>query len=143
MKKPTIPASHLDIMKEFQGVVSTIRHSDGRISSNPVVFDWDGEHIRFSTLKQRMKYPNLLANPNVTFCITSSQDPTRYVEVRGKAELVDDPGGKFQLGMWQRMTGKKEFNLDPPGAERVTVKIIAEQISTPLLYGGKLSTLSS
>jgi PPOX class probable F420-dependent enzyme len=136
---PSVPESHRDIMQEFQAVVSTIRHKDGRISTNPIVFEWDGEHVRFSTLKERVKYHNLVANPQITFCVTSSQDPTRYVEIRGRAELSDDPTGAFQLASWQRMTGQDEFNFDPPDAERVTVKIIAEQISTPSLYGGQLA----
>lgn len=136
---PKIPESHLDLMQELQAVVSTIRHSDGRISTNPVGFNWDGEKLRFSTLKQRVKYRNLLANPSITFCVTSSKDPTRYLEIRGRAELADDPGGAWQLAIWQQVTGLEEFGLDEPGSERVIVTIIPEQISAPLLYGGKLA----
>ncbi|MBK9667342.1 MAG: pyridoxamine 5'-phosphate oxidase family protein [Gammaproteobacteria bacterium] len=47
------------------GVMSTIRHSDGMISSNPVGYFWDGEIIRISTLKSRVKYQNLLADSRV------------------------------------------------------------------------------
>jgi PPOX class probable F420-dependent enzyme len=136
----SVPETHLDILKqEVQGVVSTVRHSDGRISTNPIAFDWDGEQLRFSTLKQRVKYHNLVADPRITVCVTSSQDPTRYVEIRGRAELQDDPLGAFQLALWQRMTGEQEFNFDPPGAQRVTVTIVAEQVSAPSLYAGQLS----
>lgn len=138
-KQATIPETHLDILQERLGVVSTLRHSDGRVSTNPVSFEWDGEHIRFSTLKQRVKYRNLLANPQLTFCVISSKDPTRYLEIRGRAQLQDDPGGAFQLAMWQRMTGEAEFTYDPPGSERVIVTLVAEQVSAPLLYGGQMS----
>ena len=138
---PKIPESHLDIIQsEVMATVSTIRQKDGLISTNPVSFDWDGEHVRFSTLKQRVKYKNLLADPRITFCVVSTKDPTRYIEIRGTAQLVDDPRGEFQRAFWERVTGEKEFNYDPPGAERVTVTIISQQISTPLLYGGQMST---
>jgi len=136
-----IPASHLDIVEqEYLAMVSTIRHQDGLISTNPVSIDWDGEFVRFSTLKQRVKYKNLLASPQITLCITSSKDSTRYIEIRGTAELMDDPGGAFQRVMWKRFTGEDEFPYDPPGAERVIVKIVPLQVSTPTLYGGRMTT---
>ena len=135
---PAVPESHLDIMKENQGVLSTLRR-DGLISTNPVAFDYDGQYVRISTLKSRIKYTNLLHNPLATFCAVSRKDPTRYIEIRGRAELIDDPTGAFQLKLWKRMTGLDEFTLDPPGAERVIIKLIPEQVSTPTLYGGKLS----
>jgi PPOX class probable F420-dependent enzyme len=126
-------------MEGFQAVVSTVRHKDGLISTTPVTFDWDGEFVRFSTLKARVKYKNLLANPQITVCIVSSKDFTRYIEIRGNAEMSDDPGGQFNRSIFQRLTGKDDFPFDEPGAERVTVKIVPVQISAPLLYGGKLS----
>ena len=135
-----IPESHLDLMEGFQSTVSTIRHSDGLISTTPVTFDWDGEFVRFSTLKSRVKYKNLLANPRVTLCIVSPTDFTRYIEIRGTAEMTDDPGGEFSRAIFKRLTGQDDFSLDPPGAERVTVKIIPLTISTPSLYGGRLSS---
>lgn len=135
---PKVPESHLDIMQELHGSVSTIRAKDGLISTNPVVFDFDGSYVRFSTLKSRVKYKNLLADPRITFCVVSRQDMTKYVEIRGTAILDDDPTGSFQLMLWQRMTGLDSFDLDPEGAQRVTVTIVPEQVSTPLLYGGQL-----
>lgn len=136
---PRIPDSHLDIMEGFQSTVSTLRHSDGMISTTPVTFDWDGEFVRFSTLKSRVKYRNLLANPQITMCIVSPGDFTRYIEIRGVAEMTDDPGGQFNLAIFKRLTGQDEFPFDEPDAERVTVKIIPSKISTPSLYGGQLS----
>ncbi len=136
----TIPDSHLDIVEqEYLAMVSTIRHQDGLISTNPVSIDWDGSFVRFSTLKQRVKYRNLLANPQITLCITSSSDTTRYIEIRGTAELTDDPEGAFQQAMWKRFTGEDKFTYDPPGAERVIVKIIPLKVSTPSLYGGQMT----
>lgn len=142
-KSLVIPESHLDIMEGFQATVSTVRHRDGMISTTPVTFDWDGEFVRFSTLKSRVKYKNLLANPQITMCIISPSDFTRYIEIRGIAELTDDPGGKFNLEIFKRLTGMDDFPYDEEDAERVTVKIIPSQISAPALYGGQLSSSSS
>ena len=138
--RPVIPESHLDIMEGFQATVSTVRHRDGLISTTPVTFDWDGEFVRFSTLKSRVKYKSLLANPQITLCIISPSEFTRYIEIRGTAELTDDPGGAFNLEIFKRLTGKDAFHSGDTAAQRVTVKIIPSKISTPSLYGGQLSS---
>jgi len=137
---PVIPESHLEIMQGFQATVSTLRHLDGLISTTPVSFDWDGEFVRFSTLKSRVKYQNLLVNPLITMCIICPNDFTRYIEIRGVAEMSDDPDGQFNRALFQRLTGLDEFPYDAENAQRVTVKIIPQQISTPLLYGGQLAS---
>ena len=99
----TVPASHVDILEnEIMGMISTHRHKDGMISTNPVTFDWDGEYVRFSTLKERMKYRNMLENSQVTFCVMSSQVATRYVEIRGHAELEEDPSGGLPAGALEK-----------------------------------------
>ncbi|MEZ4290489.1 MAG: pyridoxamine 5'-phosphate oxidase family protein [Myxococcota bacterium] len=60
-----IPAAHREILAAtHHGVMSTIRASDGLISTNPVGYVWDGACVRISTIKDRIKYRNLLANPS-------------------------------------------------------------------------------
>lgn len=138
MSEVRIPATHVGILETaLLAMVSTIRHKDGLISTNPVGFDWDGEYVRLNTLESRVKYRNLVANPQITFCAVDPQMGTRYIEIRGHAQLSDDPEGSLNRKMFRRMTGK-EFDLDEPGAERVIVKIIPTQVSTPALYGGRL-----
>lgn len=143
MSDVRVPDSHRGILETaVQGMMSTVRHADGLISTNPVGFDWDGEFVRISTLKSRVKYRNLLANPMVTFCVVDPLVPTRYIEMRGVAEVSDDPEGAFNKKMFRRHTGQ-EFALDEPGAERVIVKIVPTQVSTPTLYGGRLDQISA
>ncbi len=137
-----VPESHRNILETaVQGMMSTIRHADGLVSTNPVGFDWDGEYVRISTLKSRVKYANLRANPQITFCVVDPLAPTRYIEIRGHAELIDDPGGELNRQIYRRHTGQ-EFDLDAPDAERVIVKIIPSQVSAPTLYGGKLDRVA-
>ncbi len=137
-----IPQSHQDILSGHKAVVSTIRHQDGMLATHPVSFEWDGEHIRFSTLKQRHKYLNLLHNPKLSICLLCHDDFTRYIEIRGHAVLQDDPDKTHFLSVWKRQTGLDTFDYDPPGAQRVSVTVIPEQVSTPTLYGGRLSQRS-
>jgi PPOX class probable F420-dependent enzyme len=138
-----IPGSHVSILEKVQlATVSTIRHKDGYISTNPVGFLWDGEYLRFSTLKERVKYENLRHNPQITVCVVDPEDATRYIEIRGVAEFSDDPDREFLQRVVNHYKGPNEdpeFDFDSPGTQRVIVKVIPHQVSAPLLYGGRLA----
>lgn len=126
------------LRSNFVGLLSTIRH-DGLISTNPVGFVWDGERIRISTLKSRLKYKNLVADPRVTFCLISPQNIMSYIEVRGYAELEDDTDRSFSRTQFKYGSGGQEppADLDPPEAERAIIIIRPQQVSSPTLYGGR------
>jgi uncharacterized pyridoxamine 5'-phosphate oxidase family protein len=38
-----------------------------------------------------VKYRNLVANPQVNFCAVDPKMPMRYIEIRGYAQISDDP----------------------------------------------------
>ncbi len=122
----------------FLATLSTIRCKDGYISSNPVSFIWNGEEFEVSTMKNRMKYKNLLTNPSATICVISPEDNMRYVEVRGTVRMVDDPNREYHRYSFKKLTGQElPEDLDPPNAERVTLYLRPEQVSSPVLYGGR------
>jgi len=134
------PHLHELLAGNIQGTLSTIRHSDGLISTNPVGYVWDGERVLISTLKSRIKYRNLVANPLATFCVISPSDGTKYVEIRGYATLADDTDRSFLRRQFGRaMRGDPPPDLDPPGSERVIITLHPQQVSSPTLYGGRFS----
>jgi hypothetical protein len=60
---------------------------------------------------------------------------TRYVEIRGYAEISDDP----EKELAKKIAGDAWTpEMDGPGAERVIIKIVPIRVSTPTLYGGQL-----
>jgi PPOX class probable F420-dependent enzyme len=136
-----IPEAQREILaSNLLGLVSTLRQKDGLISTNPVTYTWDGECVRFSTIKDRVKVRNLLANPIITFCVVDQKDFTRYVELRGRASIQEDPDRSFLRDHF-RANGHPDppDDLDPPGTERVVVRIHPIQSSSPLLYGGRFA----
>jgi len=138
-----IPEAHKAILADnHNGLISTIRHKDGLISTNPVSYVFDGECVRVSTIKSRIKYDNLVANPMVTFCVIHHADHTKYVELRGVASIEEDPDRSFLRRQFREGSGGEEAppDLDPPNSERVIVRIHPHQSSSPLLYGGRFST---
>jgi PPOX class probable F420-dependent enzyme len=112
------------------GHVATVRR-DGRLSVNPVALIFDGQQVRISTTKDRVKYRNLLADPRIAISVPHRNNPNLYIEIRGTARLEDDVDRKFVDQIAQRYMDKDHYDIDPPGAERVVVTIEAEQVSMP------------
>jgi len=114
------------------GFLTTLR-PDGHLSTNPVaVMLRDGE-VWVSTTKDRRKYRNLVADARVTVCVMDRNNPNRYVEVRGRAELVDDPDRVVIDELFRLLTGADRYPFDRPGQERVTIVVKAEQVSAPAI----------
>lgn len=137
-----IPESSRKILESNSlGILTTIRHKDGLPSSNPVGYVWDGESIGISTIASRVKYRNLLADPRVAFCVIDGNDHTRYVEIRGRATLEPDPDRSFLNRQFRRQSDGHDAppDLDPPDEQRFVIRIHAEQVSSPVLYGGRFS----
>jgi PPOX class probable F420-dependent enzyme len=112
------------------GHVCTVR-KDGRLSVNPVAVVLDGDELWLSTTKDRVKYGNLLRDPRIAISVVDPQDISRYVEIRGRAELFDDVGRRYIDRIAQLYMGKEHYDLDPPTAQRVVVRILPEQVSAP------------
>jgi hypothetical protein len=128
-KTKPIPETHHDILLDRPtGHLATLR-PDGRLSVNPVSPMWDGEHVRVSTTKSRKKYRNLRHDPRVAISIPHRNNPNRYVEIRGIAELTDDTDRSFVNSVARHYMGVDEYPFDQPGDERVTITIHAEQVS--------------
>ena len=124
-----IPASHSDILDaKCFAHVATLR-PDGQLSNHPVCLIWDGKHVRFSTTKGRRKYRNLRADPRIAVSVTDLENPWRYLEIRGRAELEDDVDRAFINRIARKYMGQDEYPFDRPGDERVTVTVHAEQVS--------------
>ena len=126
------------------GCLSTLRHKDQRISTNPISFLWNGSEFEISTLKGRMKYRNLVDRPQATLCVVSAQDPMHYVEVRGSVRLEDDPDRTLFTAHFRKVSGGIDppDGMDSPDAERAMIYLTPEQVSSPAMYGGQFDDFS-
>jgi PPOX class probable F420-dependent enzyme len=85
-----IPASHLDLLtRPICGVLTTMG-PEGQPQSSLVWIDTDGECARVNTTLERQKGRNLLANPKVSLLVVDPDNPARFIQIRGDAELVTD-----------------------------------------------------
>ena len=84
-----IPESHLDLLtRPVHGVLTTMM-PDGQPQSSLVWCDFDGEYACVNTSRQRQKGRNMQCNPKVTLLVVDPEDTTRFIEIRGDAELVE------------------------------------------------------
>lgn len=102
---------------------------DGAIQLNPMWFDIDGEHLRFSHTSSRTKYRNLMRDPRMTVLIVDRDDEQRYLEIRGKLhEVVPDPTGHFHQMLAVRY-GERHPSPPPNAAERVILVMTIDVVT--------------
>ncbi len=83
-----LPASHLDLLERpICGVLTTIG-PDGQPQSSLVWVDHDGDSARVNTTLERQKGRNLRRNPRVSLLVVDPDDTSRFVQIRGIAELA-------------------------------------------------------
>jgi PPOX class probable F420-dependent enzyme len=94
---------------------------DGGPQTSVVWVKRDGDDLLFSTIRGRRKTANLEADPRVSVLITDAASAYRYAEIRGRAEITDDPTAALIHELARKYTGQP-FDL-PPGQERVIVRV--------------------
>ena len=106
--------------------LGTIRPDD-TVQVNPMWFEYDGEHVRFTHTNKRGKFRNLQRNPSMSLMILDPDDPQVYLELRGKlVEVVDDPTGAFYVRLGQRY-GNPDQQPPPDKADRVILVMSVER----------------
>jgi PPOX class probable F420-dependent enzyme len=74
----------------------------------------DGDDVLFSTTKQRQKGRNLARDPRVSIVVVDPDDPYNFAEIRGRADLTDDPDNALGNALTQEYLGT-DAPPDAPG----------------------------
>jgi PPOX class probable F420-dependent enzyme len=99
---------------------------DGQPQTSVVWVRADGDDVLFSTIKGRRKYENLVRDPRLSVLVFDAADPYSYTEIRGTAEITDDPDARLIEELSQKYTGKP-FG-DRPGEQRVIVRVRPDHV---------------
>jgi PPOX class probable F420-dependent enzyme len=103
---------------------------DGSPQVSPVWVARDGdEAVVFNTAKGRVKHRNIERNPQIALSVHDQDDPYTYVQVRGRAELVDE-GARDHIDEMSRKYTGKDYPVSnmKDGEERVIVRVIPESV---------------
>jgi|SRR5215475_10159638 len=117
----TLPPLARDLLdgKNFASIATV--QPDGMPQSSVVWVKRDGDDVLFSTIRGRRKTANLTANPRVSVLVTDVSDGYRYAEIRGLAEITDDPAAELIEELALKYTG--ESFGERPGEQRVIVRV--------------------
>ena len=125
----TIPDSHRDLLERQVAVLGTIGAS-GRPQLSGIWFLAEGDTVKLSLNTSRQKVKNLQADPKVSFLILAPDNPYKYVELRGDAEITPDPDYTFADKLGAKYGGANLRERDNPGETRVVVTIRPARVVT-------------
>lgn len=94
---------------------------DGTPHTSPVWYEWTGDDLLISHTKDRQKYRNLQRDPRFSVSILDPNNAYRFLEIRGTAEITDDPDAELIHRLAKKYMGKDRYP-DEVG-ERVVIKM--------------------
>jgi PPOX class probable F420-dependent enzyme len=140
MTKP-IPEDHMDLLtRPVHGVLTTML-PDGQPQSSLVWCDFDGEFVCINTSRERQKGRNMKANPRVSLLIVDPENTSRFLQIRGEAELIEDGALEHLDAITRKYTSHPQyygyvFPLEKKAHEtRVICRIHAKKITLDAIHG--------
>ena len=122
------PESHRDLLDAQVATFATVDPS-GRPQLTEIWFLHDDGELKTSLNTGRAKYRNLQRRPECSLLILDLQNPYRYLEVRGRAEISPDDDYAFAAKVGDKYGGADVREYDTPGTSRVVVTIVPERIN--------------
>ena len=104
---------------------------DGSPQVTPVWIDYDGKHIIVNTAEGRQKDKNLTREPRVSVMLVDTENPYRYLEVRGRVVERTNEGADAHINkMAKKYLGQDVYPFSQPGEVRVIFKIAPEKTNS-------------
>src|SRR3954469_22816997 len=108
------------------GALGTIRPDD-TVQVNPMWFEYDGEHVRFTHTNKRGKFRNLQRNPSMSLLLIDDEDPQVYLQLRGGlVAFIEAPEADFYARRGRRY-GSPGQHPPPDKANRVVLVMSIEK----------------
>jgi len=84
--------------------------------------------VKISLNTTRQKVKNLQAEPKASFLIFDPENPYKYIELRGDAEITSDDDYTFAGKLGAKYGGADLRERDQPGETRVVVTIKHQRV---------------
>lgn len=108
-------------------VVATLM-DDGSPHTSTVWFVRDGDHILFSVTADKVKARNLTRDPRVSVTVFDLANPYQSVDVRGTAELIEDPDKSLAKTLSQRYLGQDPAP-EPEEVKRFVARVVPRRVT--------------
>jgi PPOX class probable F420-dependent enzyme len=89
----------------------------------------DGDTVLFSTTKHRQKGRNLARDPRISLTVFDADEPEVYAEIRGTAELTDDPDRTLGPKVYAKYVEGGVPGSEPPEVQRIIVRVIPRKVT--------------
>ena len=103
---PRLTEEQLELFRAKNYAVVATVGDDGSPQTTIVWVDEEDGRPVFNTTNKRAKGRNLRRDPRVSILVWDNDNPYRYVEVEGDAELEDDVDTRNMHAMSRKYTGK-------------------------------------
>lgn len=107
--------------------VATINPDGGPQTSVVWVALEDGAVV-FSATRARRKVRNLLRDPRISLTVYATDDPYRSVDIRGTAEVIDDPEKSLPVRLSRKYRGE-DPPPEPADVDRVIVRVVPSKVT--------------
>ncbi|MGK5533820.1 PPOX class F420-dependent oxidoreductase [Streptomyces sp. URMC 129] len=102
---------------------------DGAPQTSVVWIERDGDTVRFSTTAHRRKARNLERDDRVSVTVFDLANPYHSVEIRGRAELTEDPAKELPHRLSHKYLGE-DPPAESPDETRLIVTVHPEKVIT-------------
>jgi PPOX class probable F420-dependent enzyme len=118
----TIPAEALDLLRAPRiGIIATLL-ADGAVQATPVWVGHEDGMPTFNTADGRVKVRNIARDPRITLTVFDRDEPERYLQVRGTAEVSAAGAIEHVEALAREYTGRP-FRALAAGESRLVVGI--------------------
>ncbi|MCH1882510.1 PPOX class F420-dependent oxidoreductase [Agrococcus sp. ARC_14] len=118
----SIPESHRDLLLGAHIASVATLEPDGSPQVTATWVDLVDGLVVIPVKRRLRKTKNALRDARVTVLVVDREEPERFIEVRGLAELVPDPESTLVQRIWPRYHGVA-WTADDQGAERLQLRI--------------------
>ena len=125
----TVPDAFADLLDAPIATLATIG-PDGRPQLSAVWFLHEDGELKVSLHATRQKTKNLRRNPAINLFVLDPQNPMRYLEVRGDADIADDTDYAFATRVGAKYGGADLRQLDGDDQRRVVATIRPTRVVT-------------
>jgi len=125
-----LPENLLELLRQPSTCYLATIMADGSPQLTQTWVDTDGEHVIINTVETHLKLKNIKRDPRVAVAISAPDNPSSYVQIRGRVINITTEGGVEHIEkLSQKYLGKPYPWFGGRDQLRVILTIAADRIS--------------
>ncbi len=127
-----LPAALLDLLRRPSPCFLATLMPDGSPQMTQTWVDTDGRNVLINTVDGHQKVANMRRDPRVAVNVADAEDPSEYIEVRGRVVAITEDGATEHIEtLAQRYLGGPYPWYGGRDQTRLMVTIEPERITSP------------